>query len=51
MSDCVHMLVSSLLKIILLQFMEYLKEKSKLIIFDKHVNLKYKLGNRSFLTE
>lgn len=30
------------------QFMGYLKEKSSLIIFDRHANLKYKYGNRHF---
>jgi putative transposase len=28
--------------------MEYLKGKSALMMFDKHVNLKYKFGNRHF---
>ena len=36
-----HMSVSS--------FMEYLKGKSSLMIFDRHANLKYKYGNRHFL--
>ncbi|WP_252237026.1 IS200/IS605 family transposase [Clostridium sp. CH2] len=30
------------------QFMGYLKEKSSLMIFDRHANLKYKYGNRRF---
>ena len=30
------------------QFMGYLKEKSSLIIFDHHANLKYKYGDRHF---
>lgn len=30
------------------QIMGYLKEKSSLIIFDRHANLKYKYGNRHF---
>ena len=29
-------------------FMEYLKSKSSLMIFDRHANLKYKYGNRHF---
>ncbi len=32
-------------------FMGYLKGKSALMIFDKHVNLKYKYGNHHFLAE
>ena len=31
--------------------MGYLKGKSALMIFDKHVNLKYKFGNRHFWAE
>jgi putative transposase len=30
------------------EIMGYLKEKSSLIIFDRHANLKYKYGNRHF---
>ena len=30
------------------QIVGYLKGKSSLIIFDRHVNLKYKYGNRHF---
>ena len=29
-------------------FMEYLKGKSSLMIFDKHANIKYRYGNREF---
>ena len=29
-------------------FMEYIKSKSALMIFDRHANLKYKYGNRHF---
>ena len=29
-------------------FMEYLKGKSSLMIFDKHANMKYRYGNREF---
>ena len=31
--------------------MGYLKGKSELMIFDKHINLKYKFGNRHFWSE
>lgn len=30
------------------QFMGYLKGKSSLMIFDRHANLKYKYGQRTF---
>ena len=30
------------------QYVGYLKGKSTLMIFDRHVNLKYKYGNRHF---
>ena len=30
------------------QFVGYLKGKSRLMIFDRHANLKYKYGNRHF---
>lgn len=33
------------------QFMSFLKGKSTLLIFDRHVNLKYKYGNRHFGVE
>ena len=32
----------------MVQFMGYLKSKSSLLIFDRHVNLKYKYGSRHF---
>ncbi|WP_311749208.1 IS200/IS605 family transposase [Proteus terrae] len=32
-------------------FMGYLKDKSSLMIFDRHANLKYKFGNRKFWAE
>ncbi|NFT08883.1 MULTISPECIES: IS200/IS605 family transposase [Clostridium] len=35
-------------KLSISQFMGYLKEKSSLMIFDRHANLKYKYGNRQF---
>ena len=46
MLDHVHMLVSIPPKISLASFMGYLK--SLLMMFDRHANLKYKLGNRHF---
>lgn len=42
------MLVSIPPHISIAQFMGYLKGKSTLMIFDRHVNLKYKYGSRSF---
>ena len=32
-------------------FIEYFKGKSALTMFDEHANLKYKFGNRFFLSE
>ncbi len=49
MPDYIHMLVSIPPKYSVSQFVVYLKEKSALMIFDKHANLKYKFGNRQFL--
>lgn len=46
--DHIHMLVSIPPKLSVSSFMGYLKGKSSLIIFDKHMNLKYKYGNRHF---
>ena len=46
--DHIHMLVSIPPHISIAQFMGYLKGKSTLIIFDRHANLKYKYGSRSF---
>ena len=51
MADHVHMLVLIPPKISVLSFMGYLKGKSALMMFDKHVNLKYKFGNRHFWSE
>ena len=44
--DHIHMLVS--VPPYLTQFMGFLKGKSSLMIFDRHANLKYKYGQRSF---
>ena len=46
--DHIHMLVSIPPKLSVSSFMGYLKGKSALMIFDRHGNLKYKLGNRHF---
>lgn len=46
--DHIHMLVSIPPYLSIAQFMEYLKGKSSLIIFDRHANLKYKYGQRNF---
>ena len=51
MPDHIHMLVSIPPKYSISQFMGYLKGKSALMIYDKHVNLKYKYGNRHFWAE
>ena len=45
------MLVSISLRISVASFVEYLKGKSALMMFDKHANLKYKFGNRHFWAE
>ena len=46
--DHVHMLLSIPPKYSVSQIMGYLKDKSSLMIFDRHANLKYKYGNRHF---
>lgn len=46
--DHIHMLVSVPLYLSIAQFMGFLKGKSSLMIFDRHANLKYKYGQRSF---
>ena len=46
--DHIHMLVSIPPYLSIAQFMGYLKGKSSLMIFDRHANLKYKYGARSF---
>ena len=51
MPDHIHMLVSIPPKYNISSFMGYLKGKSALVIFDRHANLKYKLGNRHFRSE
>jgi len=46
--DHIHMLVCTLPSLSIWQFMEFLKGKSSLMIFDRHANLKYKYGSRHF---
>jgi len=46
--DHIYMLVSIPPHLSIAQFMGYLKGKSSLMIFDRHANLKYKYGQRSF---
>ena len=46
--DHIHMLLSIPPKYSVAQVMGYLKGKSSLMIFEKHANLKYKYGQRSF---
>ena len=46
--DHIHMLVSIPPYMSIAQFVGYLKGKSTLMIFDRHANLKYKYGSRSF---
>ena len=44
----IHMLVSITPSLSVAQFVGYMKGKSRLMIFDRHANLKYKYGNRHF---
>ncbi len=46
--DHVHMLVEIPPKISVSSFIGFLKGKSTLLIFERHANLKYKYGSRSF---
>ncbi len=46
--DHIHMLVEISPKMSVSSFMGFLKGKSSLIIHERHANLKYKHGNRSF---
>lgn len=46
--DHIHMLLSIPPKYSISSFMGFLKGKSSLMIFDRHANLKYKYGNRTF---
>ena len=46
--DHIHMLVEIPPKMSVSSFVGFLKGKSSLIIHERHANLKYKHGNRSF---
>jgi putative transposase len=46
--DHIHMLVEIPPKMSVAGFVGYLKGKSTLILFERHANMKYKYGNRSF---
>ncbi|EGQ4395900.1 IS200/IS605 family transposase [Staphylococcus pseudintermedius] len=46
--DHIHMLVSIPPKLSVSQLVGYLKGKSSLVIFDRHVHLKYRYGDRKF---
>lgn len=48
MLDHIHMLIKIPPKISVSSFMGYLKERSAVIIHERHANLKYNYGNRSF---
>ena len=48
MCDHVHLLLSIPPKYSVSNFMGYLKEKSAMMIFERHANLKYKYGNKHF---
>lgn len=47
-SDHIHMLVEIPPKESVAGFMDFLKGKSSILIHERHGNLKYKYGNRSF---
>ena len=46
--DHIHMLIEIPPKMSVAGFVGFLKGKSSLIIFERHANLKYKYGNRTF---
>ena len=46
--DHIHMLIRISPKYSVSEIVGYLKGKSSLIIFDRHANMKYKYGNRTF---
>lgn len=48
MGDHVHLLLMIPPKMSVSSFMGYLKGKSTMMLFERHANLKYKLGNRNF---
>lgn len=47
-SDHIYMFVKIPPKLSVSAFMGYLKGKSSVMIFDRHVNIKYQFGNRQF---
>ncbi len=47
----IHMLLSIPPSLCISEFMGYLKGKSTLMIFERHANLKYKYGRRTFWVE
>lgn len=47
-AEACHMYISVPPKMSISSFLGYLKGKSTLIIFERHANLKYKYGNRTF---
>ena len=51
MPDHIHMIVKIPPKMAVSSFMGYLKDKSSLMIFDEHANLKYNYGSRHFWSE
>ena len=51
MPDHIQMLVAIPPKYSVSQFMGYLKGKSAMMIYERHANRKYKLGNRHFWAE
>ena len=51
MPDHINMLVKIPPKILVSNFMGYLKGKSSLMIFERFANLKYKFGNKVFWTK
>lgn len=46
--DHIHMLVSVPPKISIANLVGYIKGKTTLMIYERHANMKYKYGNRSF---
>ena len=48
MPDYIHMLLSITPSLCVSEFMGYLKGKSTLMIFERHANLKYRYGRRTF---
>lgn len=51
MLDHVHILVSIPPRLSVSNFMGYIKDKSALLMFDKHANLKSKFANQRFGAE